>query len=119
MNNTDTKGDTMDASALARDMLKWEQLRRQLDELEEAIKDSVLQIGQTQTVGNVRASYSKGRKSYDYQTAADGHPMVSEATIALFTTPSVDWRGICKHAGIDDVPIKSQSGPSVSLKLLS
>jgi hypothetical protein len=108
----------MDASALARDLLRWEQKRRELDELEAAIKDSVMQIGQTQTVGNVRATYNKGRKSYDYQAAADGHPMVSEATVELFTTttPKIDWRGICKHAGIEDVPFK-QGVPSVSLKL--
>jgi len=110
----------MDASALAMDMLKWERKRRELDELEQAIKDAVLQLKQTQTVGNVRASFSKGRKTYDYQAAADGHPMVSDATIALFTTPKVDWRGICKHAGIDDgIPVKSESPPSVSLKLLA
>jgi len=107
----------MDASALARDLLRWEQKRRELDELEAAIKDSVMQIGQTQTVGNVRATYYKGRKSYDYQAAADGHPMVSQATVELFTTPKIDWCGICKHAGIEDVPFK-QGTPSVSLRLM-
>ena len=110
----------MDASELAKMMLDWEKMRRRLDELEEAIRDSVLEIGTTQTVGNVRATYSKGRKSYNYREAADGHPMVSEATIGLFTksTPRTDWRGICKHAGIDDVPY-TQGDPSVSVKLLA
>ena len=101
-------------------MLEWEQLRIQLDALEDEIKGAVMEIGTTQTVGNVRASFSNGRKSYDYKSAADGHPMVSQATINLFTKhldPVIDWRGICKHAGIDDVPF-TQSNPSVSVKLL-
>lgn len=108
---------TIDLSSLAQTMLQWERAKKQLDDIETAIQDAVLQIGKTQTVGNVRASYSKGRKSYDYQAAADGHPMVSSATIELFTTPKVDWRGICKRVGIDDVPF-TQSEPNVSVKLL-
>jgi hypothetical protein len=112
----------VDASELAKMMLQWEQARKRLDELEEAIRDSVLQMGETQTAGNVRATYSKGRKKYDYQTATDGHPMVSDATVGLFTkvstTTRIDWRGICKHAGIDDVPF-TEGTPSVSIKLQS
>ena len=105
-------------SALAADMLKWERLRRELDELEWAIKDTVLQLGKTQTVGNVRATFSKGRKSYYYQAAAEGHPMVSDTTLSLFTKPIIDWRGVCNHVGIDDIPF-SEGEPSVSLKILS
>ncbi|MCP4537714.1 MAG: hypothetical protein GY832_11250 [Chloroflexi bacterium] len=107
----------MDASKLAMKMLEWETKRRELDELEAKIKTAVLDIAKTQTVGNVRASYRTGSKRYDYQEAADGHPIVSDATISLFTKPVVDWRGICKHAGIDDIPFE-QGKPSVSIKLL-
>lgn len=110
----------MDASELATKMLEWESKRRELDGLEAEIKSAVLVMGKTQTVGNVRATYSKGRRSFDYRAAADGHPMVSEATVGLFTTTTVstDWKAICEHAGIEDVPFK-QGNPSVSLKLLS
>jgi len=112
-----------DASELAKMMLRWEQQIRALDELEAAIRDSVLEIGQTQTVGNVRASYSAGRKQYDYEEAATGHPMVSDTTVGLFTktriTTTIDWRAICKHAGIegDELPF-TQGKPSVTIKLL-
>jgi len=106
----------MDASELAKQMLRWEQVRRQLDEIEAAIKDSVLEIGKTQTVGNVRASYSKGRKTYDYKTAIDGRNFESDALVP-FETVEVDYRAACKALGVDDVPF-TQSAPSVSVKLL-
>jgi len=113
----------MDASVLAVKMLEWERLKRALDLLAERIQSAVLEIGKTQTVGNARASYSAGRKTYDYQEAADGHIHVGEATVSLFTTiipqtESVDWRAICKHAGIEDIPF-TQSEPKVTLKLLN
>lgn len=107
----------MNATELAKAMLEWEEMQRKADELAEAIKNTVMKIGKTQTVGNVRASFRSSIKRYDYQSAADGHPAVREATLELFTKKSIDWRGVCKHAGIEDVPF-TQSEPSVSLKLL-
>jgi hypothetical protein len=85
----------MDASYLAKMMLDWEKVRRHLDELEEAIKDSVLQIGKTQTVGNVRASYSKGRKSYFYQEAIENLDLEPDVLVP-FETVKVDYRSACK-----------------------
>ena len=108
---------SVDMSELANLMLEWEIIKKKLDEVEAAIKASVLQIGKTQTVGNVRASFSNGRKRYDYKSAAEGHNMVSQETISLFTNPVIDWRAICKHVGIDDVPF-TQSDPSVTVKLI-
>jgi len=114
----------MDATALAMQMLRWEQVQREADALAEEIRAAVLDIGYTHTVGNVRASYSAGRKSYDYRAAADGHKFVSEATVRLFTefipeTTRVDWKGICQHAGIgqEEIPY-TQSEPKVALTLL-
>ena len=110
----------MDASTLAAQMLDWESRKRELDKLESEIAATVLEIGKTQTVGNVRATYSAGRRTFDYETAAVEHPMVSEATISLFTETKVitDWKKICDHAGIDEVPVLKQTEPSVSVKLL-
>jgi len=113
----------MDASELAVKLLQWEREKRSLDLLAEEIQSAVLEIGKTQTVGNARASYSAGRKNYDHQAAADGHKFVTEATVSLFTTiipqtESVDWRAICKHAGIEEIPF-TQSEPKVTLKLLN
>ena len=112
----------MNATELATKMLEWELGRRALDALAEKIEAAVLEIGKTQTVGNARAAYSGGRKSYDYREAADGHRLANKATVGLFTTTipataKVDWRGICLHAGIEDIPF-TQSEPKVTLKLL-
>jgi len=108
----------IDMSTLAQKMLEWEQAKQRLDEIELWIKEAVMIVGKTQTVGNVRASYSAGRRSFDYKSAAEVHPMVSDATIKLFTKPGpVDWKGICEHAGIEDIPF-TQSDPSVTVKLL-
>ena len=113
----------VDMAALAQMMLDWEAAKARLDELSALIEEDVLNIGKTQTVGNVRATFSKGRRSFDYEAGAQDHPMVSDATISLFTIvpetpqPYVDWRGICKHAGIDDVPF-NQGKPKVTVKLV-
>jgi hypothetical protein len=101
-------------------MLDWEDAQRKADEMAAAIRDTVLELGETVVTGNVRATYRQGRKRYDYKGAADGHPMVSEPTVELFTKTkvTVDWRGICDHVGIekDEIPF-SQGDPSVSLKI--
>ena len=113
----------VDMAALAQMMLDWEAAKARLDELSVLIEDDVLKIGKTQTVGNVRASFSKGRRSFDYEAGAKDHPMVSDATLSLFTVvpetpaPYVDWRGVCKHAGIYDVPF-TQGDPKVTVKLV-
>ena len=114
----------IEASELAKLMLKWEVQRIILGELEAVIRDTVLEVGKTQTVGNVRASYSKGRRTFQYQAAAEGHPMVSDATIGLYketrTITTINWKAICTHAGIegDELPV-TQGAPSVRIKLLT
>jgi hypothetical protein len=112
----------VETSKLAGKMLEWERKKQELDALADEIAQAVLAVGKTQTAGNVRAIYKGGRKSYNYQEAADGHPMVSTATVELFTRfipakSKIDWKKICDHAGIDDVPFK-QGEPSVTLKTL-
>lgn len=105
----------IDLSQLAKMMLDWEAYRRHLDEIETAIKDTVLQIGKTQTVGFVRASYSKGRKKYDYQGAVVVADLGNDALVP-FEKVSTDYRAACKALSIE-VPF-TQSDPSVSVKLL-
>lgn len=107
----------MNASELAAKMLEWEQAKRQLDTLTAEIQEAVLEIGQTQTVGNVRASYSAGRKSYNYETAIEAADL-SPGSLGPFEVVTVDWRAACKGLGITDVPF-AQSEPSVSVKLLN
>lgn len=110
----------MDAKELAAKMLEYSDAQVAANSLRAEIEAAVLELEKTLTVGNVKATYRKGRKTYDYKEAADGHVMVHDSTIALFTStpePRIDWRKICKHVGIDDVPF-TQGEPSVSLALI-
>lgn len=106
----------MNASELAQKMLEWEQLIDHVKLLEAEIKTAVLSMGKTQTVGNVRASYSGGRRTFDYETPgrAAPEPFIVEFTEMKFIT---DWKSVCEKAGIEPV-VLSQSEPTVSLKLM-
>jgi len=110
----------MDNSELAMKMLAWEQAKKNLDTLEKEIEEAVLALGKTQTVGNVRATFSNGRKTYDYETAAVEHPLFNPSTRALFTkvVETVDWKAACEHLGQEEIPVLKQAEPSVSVKLL-
>ena len=112
----DRAGDEISMSELARMMLSWEEMKQSLDALGETIKRKVLWIGKTQNVGNVRASFAKGRRVYDYKTPGQFAPedLIGEHTTTVTTT---DWRNVCKDAQIEGRLVK-QSLPSVSLKLL-
>ena len=61
----------MNASQLAGLMLEWEAAQRKADELRLDLEDLVLALGKTQTVGNVRATFNAGRRTFDYQAAID------------------------------------------------
>ena len=106
----------MDPTELARKMLKWEEAQRHADELAEQIKETVLAIGKTQTVGNVRASFRNGTKRYDYEKAWQSH-YGDELPSVEFEKTTFDWRGACQSVGLEEIPF-TQSGPSVSIKLL-
>lgn len=86
--------------------------------LEAEIKTCVMEIGKTQTVGNVRASYSGGRKTYDYQTPALDAPveLISYHT-KTETVVTTDWKAICNEAGIEPM-VLSQTAPSVTVKMV-
>jgi hypothetical protein len=110
----------MNASELASKMLEWEQAKINLDALEAEIKRGVLALGKTQTVGNVRASYSKGRVSYDYQTPVEAGVESGEIdpdALTVYQSIKTDWRKACQALGLDASIVK-QSAPSVSIKLL-
>ena len=114
----------MNASILAEKMLEWENKKRELDLLEEWIKGQVLELEKTQTVGNVRASYSKGWKSYDYEASAKEWDKqadygISNDVLREYEISRIDWRGVCKHYDIQELVIASTGKPSVSIKLLS
>ena len=116
---TDYERETnMNASELANLMLKWEELRKQLDDIEATIQSEVLIVGKTQTVGNVRASYSNGRRTFDYETPAK--PIAPPEIVVQHTEiiEKIDWKKICDAVGATPIVV-SQTEPSVSVKLLT
>jgi len=109
----------IDHSRLAALMLQWEQDRRAMLVTEAEIKEMVLAIGNTQTVGNVRATYSGGRKQYNYEGVCADIP-IPLTVMKKHTTPQpakIDWKSIAEEAGVEDIPF-TQSPPSVTLKLI-
>jgi len=128
----------MNTSELAQKMLTWETKKNELDALETEISTAVLEIGKTQNVGNVRATYSKGRNQYDYETPGKVatpdivdlcstyeqvvdwvgmRPLINPDVIEDFTktVQSVKWNEVCKRAKIEPLVVK-QGTPSVKIK---
>lgn len=85
----------MNASELAKAMLEWGEAKLRLGEMEAEIKSAVLELGKTQTVGNVRASYSRGRKSYRYQESVEREQLTGEE-LAPYQSTETDYRAACK-----------------------
>ena len=106
----------MDPTELAMTMLAWEKAQRHADELEAQIERAVLALCKTQTVGHVRATYSGGRKKYDYASAVVERDVVP-SILAIHSKTVVDYRAVCKALEIEEIPF-TQSDPSVSVKLL-
>ena len=76
----------MDAAMLAEKMLEWRRLKLQFNEIEEQIKAAVLEQGKTVVVGDVRARYSKPRKTYDYEATARANApddIIANADVAV------------------------------------
>jgi len=105
----------MNASELAVIILEWERAQKLADALKETIETEVLALGKTQVVGNVRVTYSEGRKTYDYETPGKAQDL-PEAFIADYSKTIVDWRGICKALNVLPV-VTGQSNPTATVKL--
>lgn len=137
----------MDNSQLAATMLEWEATQRKADALAETIKGAVLAIGKTQVVGNVRATFSAGRRTFDYRAAVDAAEadgLLEPGSLAPWESERVDWFEVVQGALQDGIldsgyltpytetvidyaaavkglgleaPVASQAEPSVTIKL--
>lgn len=111
---------TMTARELAEAMLEWGELREKLDALEQAITAEVLKLEKTQTVGNVRASFSGGRTTYDYQGAVKSIGL-ARSELADYEKVTYDWKTAYEELGMEynlALSIKSTSSPSVTVKFM-
>ena len=127
MENTDTSyaasedEQKVDASQLAEKMLKYEKVYQELETIKNEIYFDVMKLKKTQTVGNVRVTYSKGRKSYDYESYVLANDDIDAIAMEEHTTTTevtkVDYRQIAKDHDPDaEVPF-TQSAPSVRIKI--
>ena len=107
---------------LAELLLNWEIEKAALDELEREIRKLVLMLGETQTVGYVRASYSKGRTTYDYELACRNHEAdMNPVLVAKHAKTTVDWRAMALESlelAQAEIPVAKIGEPSVSIGLV-
>lgn len=115
----------MDKSGLARLMLEFEEVSSVLESLRADIETQVLELGSTVVTGNVRATYSGGRRQLDWEAAVSKSD-ATEAEVAEHTIiipeeiiPSyteTDWAGLAKELKIEPVVV-AEGTPSVKVKI--
>jgi len=110
----------MNASELAAKMLEWEQKKEELIVIEDEIKASVMAMEKTQTVGNVRASYSKGKGKTDYAKAWDHSGVrIPYEDFESYQTISTDWKALCVDQEIPTDNHYTPGKPYVTVTLLT
>ena len=103
----------------AKAMVRYEELHKELKALEAQITDHVMGLEQTQEIGNVKARYSKGRTSYNYEMITSDYPLDTlKPYIAKHSKmiEKIDWRSICKELDYDP-PIANEPTPYVKVEV--
>ena len=105
------------ASDLAHALLNWETYRREMNAIESDITAYILDKKKSAQVGDVRATYTAGRKTYQWEQAARDHGF-PPGLLDQYEKPAYDWKGMCEHLGItqDNCPFTGPT-PGVSIKL--
>lgn len=113
----------IDKNILAGLMLEWAKHKEQLTYIEDEIKQTVLALGETTVAGNVRATYNKGKRSWDYKMGVkmfmpEDYALDEAILQRTKTVRTIDWKGICYDENIDkdDIPY-TQADPSVTIKV--
>ena len=117
----------MDSKELAHKMLEWGALMEAAEARKQEIIEAVLEIGKTVTNGNVRATYSNPRKTYEsWQDAVARERNIGEdaeviVLVENFTTipaPYTDWAAIGSAIKIERLSwVDETAKPSVTLKI--
>ena len=108
---------------LTEKIARWEELKIEISKLEAEIKKEVCTLGKTQQVGNVKASFSKGRKTYNYEGIAKSVD-ASDELITLHTQQKTvtDWTKLVKELSPSEEVMNQfvkVGASSVSLKIIS
>jgi hypothetical protein len=80
---------------LTEKLARWKQLRKELDELEQEIRQEVMQLKKTIEFDGVVATYSSGRGSYDYVRIAQ-EAQIPEHVLRLYSKTTTDFRKACE-----------------------
>lgn len=104
----------MDEATLAKKILRWRELEIERLEIEDEIKEAVMERGKTVVLGGVRARFNKPRKSYDYETPGRAAPpdIIDKHTQTVMTT---DWRAVCKEIGVSGI-VSATGSSSVTIR---
>ena len=112
----------MDSKELAHKMLEWGALMEAAEARKQEIIEAVLEIGKTVTNGNVRATYSNPRKTYqsweeavlEKETENNGFPYADYE----IKTVTVDWQKLATDYKIERKAwVDETAKPSVTLKI--
>jgi predicted HNH restriction endonuclease len=109
---------------------KWKEIQLQINHLQEKqatiaaeIQAEVLTLGKTQKANGVRATYTSGRGTYNYQEAVESrevNPDLMLDLLATFEKVSHDWKKIAEAINLGDEYLKrfyTPGTPSVKLQL--
>ena len=108
----------MNPTELAKLFIAYEEAQQKANAFRQMIETEVLALEKTQVVGNVRATYYSGKKTYDYGEAWFTHGRNTGVDIEDFQKVTYDYKKACEAARIDkDLIPFTQSLPSVTVKL--
>ena len=89
-------------------------LKMQADDLLAEIKEEIIEQKSDVKTDGVSAIYRTGRKTYKYDVAGREH--ADEDTIKKHTSEKIDWKAVCKDAGLVNIPFV-EGEPSVAIKI--
>ena len=101
---------------LAEKMEAWKEAILVAESLAEKIKAEVMELGKTQKVRGVVATFSNGRGKYDYLAAVE-QAAVPVSVMSKYSTLVFDYKAICNNEGIAVDDFYTAGTPSVTLKI--
>jgi hypothetical protein len=100
------KKDNMNVIELTKLFVDYAEATKKADELKAQIETAVLEIGESQKIAGVSATYYKpGFEMPDYATAAkNANPAPEIVAKYSTTTTTTKWAEVCKELGIEAQP---------------
>lgn len=100
-------------------MYLYKQAKVTADALENEINDRVIKMESTVDINGVKATFRKGKRTYDYEKIADATD-VPDDLVKLHTVEKIDWKKIVDASDVDDAVkelFATTGKPTVSIKI--